>query len=67
MTGKRHDRRRTTQVVAYATDRVDATQAALAAARTAGCTCEPEILVHGIHVTIHHDHWCALLHAEDVN
>jgi hypothetical protein len=56
-----HARRRTTQFAAYAGDRLNATEAALAAARASGCTCTPEVILHGARATVHHDLWCALL------
>ncbi len=55
-------------LVIYSTGKITTPeQAALAAAKASGCTCEPEITVKGITATISHDDWCALLRREDRN
>ena len=63
----RRRRERPQQLLAYASDRIDAHDATLAAARASGCTCQPDIALGGSYVYCRHDDWCALLRREDVN
>lgn len=55
------------RLVIYRPDKITTPeQAALTAARTLGCTCNPEIVLHddGIRAVVHHDLDCRLLLAE---
>lgn len=59
---------RPSMAVAYSSEEFpDRRDAALAATKAAGCTCEPDITIDGDVVTIKHDHWCAVLRRKDVN
>jgi hypothetical protein len=65
-----HDRQQSSSpmLAVYDPDRITSPNAAaLIAAKAAGCTCDPEITVEGIHATVEHDDWCALLRSRDVN
>jgi len=34
----------------------------LIAAKVSGCTCRPDLVLHGVeHVTVRHDDWCPML------
>jgi hypothetical protein len=57
------------QLVEFELGRVSPRQAMLMAARAAGCTCMPDIVVSGVDecAGIFHDEWCALLRRGDVN
>jgi hypothetical protein len=57
------------QVVEFEPGRVSPRQAMLVAARAAGCTCRPDIVVSDADRSagIYHDSWCALLRREDLN
>jgi hypothetical protein len=54
-------------VVAYSSEQLDPKEAALVAAKAAGCTCEPDITIDGDEATIKHDHWCAVLRRKDTS
>lgn len=45
----------------------DRRDAALAATKAAGCTCEPDITFDGDMARIKHDYWCAVLRRKDTN
>lgn len=64
-----HQRQRLPMAVAYRPERFETPeQAAIAATRAAGCTCDPDITINGIRATVKHDDWCALLRRDrDVN
>jgi hypothetical protein len=66
-----HDRQQHSppmQIAVYDPNRITSPNAAaLAATRAAGCTCDPQITIEGIHATVAHDDWCALLRSRDVN
>jgi hypothetical protein len=51
------------QLVIYRPDAIESPeQAALAAARALGCTCQPEVAIHdGIRAVIRHDDDCPIL------
>jgi hypothetical protein len=57
------------QLVEFEPGRVSARQAMLAAARAAGCTCAPDVVVSDVDqcAGIFHDEWCALLRRGDLN
>jgi hypothetical protein len=57
------------QLVEFDTGRVSPDQAMLAAARAAGCTCAPDIVVSDgdQSARIYHDSWCALLRRGDLS
>jgi hypothetical protein len=56
-------------MVVFETGRVSPREAMLAAARAAGCTCAPNILLSDVDhcAGVYHDDWCALLRRQDVN
>ncbi len=65
---ERQQRRYGPTVVAYSSERFSSREeAALAATRTQGCTCDPELVVDGQRVTVRHDSWCVLLRRRDVS
>jgi hypothetical protein len=57
------------QFVVFEPDLVSSRDAMLAAARAAGCTCRPDIVVCDLHrrAAIFHDEWCALLRQGEAN
>ena len=55
------------QVLAYAPSRLTPREAALIAARVAGCACEPDVEIRDVHAFIRHDDWCPVLRKGDVN
>jgi hypothetical protein len=57
------------QVVEFEPGRVSPRHAMLVAARAAGCTCAPDIVVSDVDhsAAIYHDSWCALLRRGDLN
>jgi hypothetical protein len=54
-------------VALFDPNQTSAVEAARAAARAHGCTCDPEVAIDGVRAVLAHDHWCALLRQEDVN
>jgi hypothetical protein len=57
------------QLVEFEPGRVSSLQAMLVAARAAGCTCAPDIVLSDVDkcAGIYHDSWCALLRRRDLN
>jgi hypothetical protein len=55
------------QVVEFERGRLTPRQAMLVAARAAGCTCQPDIVVSDIDrsAALYHDDWCAVVRQGD--
>jgi hypothetical protein len=67
MSGARRPRKRPDAIALYDPERTSAIDAAIAAARGQGCTCQPEVTIDGVRAFLRHDDWCALLRKRDVN
>lgn len=63
----RRMRRRTMQPVAFDPAVMDASEAAVIAAKASGCRCKLEVVVRSGKLIVRHDSWCPLLRRGDVN